>query len=185
MNPELTNSVGTIIAVAIGAVILAVVILQIARRRLEQHWRAAQHQRSLLNDRLKNQGILVQEFIATADHRLVKERESFEILGRRQVGVAAGRTPPEKAAALIELNSHLERLISIADADPGMAGLSEYEALRENIEQAVDDVGHAVSAYNEAVDAYNAMATGFFGRLFGMSQAEKFDASKQKRAVRR
>lgn len=184
MDPELIK-IANILAVATG--VLAVVLLAVmvvSRRRLEQGWRATQDQRGLLYDRLKNQGTLVHQFIETADHRLVNERESLEVLGRRQITVAAGRTPPEKASALIELNSHLERLISKADSDPGLAGLSEYEVLRENIEQAVDDLGRAAANYNETVDRYNKLAAGFLGRLFGALQAESFDATKQKRAGR-
>ncbi len=184
MDPELTQIVGILIGASVGAIIVIVAILVVARRRLERGWQGTQHQRSQLYDRLKNQGVLVHRFIAAADHRLVNERESLEVLGRRQTKVSAGRTPPEKAVAVIELNGHLERLISIADSDPGLAGLSEYEALREKIEQAVDDVARAAANYNESVDAYNRQASGFFGRLFNSHQADRFDASKQKRAGR-
>lgn len=184
MDPELTNSVGIFIGVAIGAVIVLVVILMIARRGLERDWKATQFQRDLLYDRLKNQGKLVHQFIATASNRLTKEREALEVLGRRQTTVAAGRNPPEKAAALIDLNVHLERLISIADSDPGLAGLSEYEALREQIEMAIADVVHAVATYNQTVDTNNNNASGFFGRLLCAPRAESFDASKKKRAGR-
>ena len=104
-------------------------------------------------------------------------------IGQR-LGLLCAGLKPEKAVAVIELNGHLERLISIADSDPGLAGLSEYEALREKIEQAVDDVARAAANYNETVDAYNRQASGFFGRLFNSHQADRFDASKQKRAGR-
>ena len=184
MDPELTNIASILIAATGGAIVVLVAILVIARRRLERVWRATQNQRSLLYDKLKNQGVLVYQFIGTANHRLVNERESLEILGRRRTKVATGRTPPEKAVALIELNSHLERLISIADSDPGLAGLSEYETLREEIEQAVDDIGRVAANYNETVDQYNNIATGFFGRLFGSPRVDRFDASKQKRFTR-
>lgn len=185
MDPELTKIVVILIAVAVSAIIVLATVLLVARRRLENGWRSTQQQRGQLYDRLKNQGLLVNQFVATANHRLANERESLEVLGRRQTEVAAGRTPPEKAVAIIELNSHLERLISIADADPGLAGLSEYETLREKIEQAVDDIGRAAANYNETADAYNRQASGFFGRLFSSLEAEKFDASAKKRAAGR
>lgn len=185
MDPEQTRIVSILIAVAIGVIIVLATVLLVVRRRLENGWLATQQQRGLLYDRLKNQGLLVNQFIETANHRLAGERESLEVLGRRQTMVAAGRTPPEKAVATIELNSRLEQLISIADSDPGLAGLSEYEALREKIEQAVDDIARAAANYNETVDAYNKQASRFFGRLFGSLQAERFDASKQKRGAGR
>lgn len=184
MDPELTKFVGMLIAVAIGAVVIVVIILLSARQRLEQGWQKTQQQRDLLYDRLKNQGLLVHQFVETANHRLTNERGSLEVLGRRQIKVAAGRTPLEKAVATIELNDHLELLISIADSDPGLAGLSEYEALREKIEQAVDDIARAAANYNEIVDTYNKQASGFFGRFLGSLQADKFDASKQRRGTR-
>ena len=184
MDPELTEIVGMLIAVAIGVVVIVATILLLARQRLEQGWRKTQQQRDLLYGRLKNQGLLVHQFVETANHRLANERGSLEILGRRQIKVAAGRTPSEKAAATIELNGHLEQLISIADSDPGPSGLSEYEALPEKIEQAVDDIARAAANYNEIVDAYNKQAAGFFGRLFGSLQADKFDATVKKRAGR-
>lgn len=183
MDPELTKIVGIAIAAAIGVVVVLVAVLLFMRRKVESGWRATQHQRSLLYDRLKAHGLLVRRFIETAEHRLAGEAGSLEVLGRRQTKVAAGRTPPEKAAALIELNSHLEQLISVADNDPGLSGLSEYEALREKIEQALDDIGRAVANYNDTVDAYNRQALGFAGRLFGALQAERFDASKRKRSA--
>lgn len=185
MDPELTKVAGVLIAVAVGAGIVLATILVVARRRLENGWIATQQQRGLLYDRLKHQGVLVQEFMETANYRLTGERDSLEVLGRRQTKVATGRTPPEKAAAIIELNGHLEQLISIADSDPGLSGLSEYETLREKIEQAVDDIGRAAANYNETVDAYNKQASGFFGRLFGSLQADRFDASKRKRGAER
>lgn len=184
MDPELTKIATFLIAAAVGVAVILLFILVVSRRRLERGWRATQDQRDLLYDRLKNQGALVHQFIETADHRLVNERDSLEVLGRRQTTVATGRTPPEKASALIELNSHLERLISKADSDPGLAGLSEYEVLREKIEQAVDDLGRAAANYNETVDQYNNLSAGFFGRLFGALQVESFDATKQKHAGR-
>ena len=184
MDPELTKIASILVAAAIGVIVVLVATLVIARRRLERVWRATQNQRSLLYERLKNQGGLVYQFIETADHRLVNEHDSLEILGRRRTEVATGRTPSEKAVALIELNSHLERLISKADSDPGLAGLSEYETLREEIEQVVDDIGRVAANYNETVDRYNNMAAGFFGRLFGSPQVDRFDASKQKRFTR-
>jgi hypothetical protein len=185
MDPELTRFVGILIAVAIGAAAVLSMVLLVARRRLDQGWQATQQQRNLLFDRLKNQGLLVHQFIETANHRLTGERESLEILGRRQTKVAAGRTPPEKAAATIELNGHLEQLISLADNDPGLSGLTEYEGLRKKIELAADEIGRAAASYNETVDAYNSQASGFFGRLFGSLRVEKFDASKQKRGAKR
>lgn len=185
MDPELTKIVGVLIAVAIGAGVIIAMVFLVARRRLELGWRTTQQQRDLLYSRLKNQGLLVHQFIETANHRLTGASESLEILGRRQTKVAAGRTPPEKAAATIELNDHLESLISMADGDPNLTGLSEYETLREKIEQAVDDVGHVAANYNENVDAYNKQASGFFGRLFGSLQADKFDASAKKRPTGR
>jgi hypothetical protein len=185
MDPELTNIVGILVVVAIGAIVVVATVLLVARRRVEQGWQTTQQQRRQLYDRLRNQGVLVLQFIETANHRLTNERQSLEVLGRRQTKVAAGRTPPEKAAATIELNGELERLISIADGDPGLAGLSEYESLREKIEQAVDDIARAAASYNETVDTYNGQASGFFGRLFGALQAERFDASKQGRGARR
>lgn len=181
MNPELAKIVGIAIAAAAGLIVILIAVLWFARQRVEHGWRTTQDQRSLLYDRLKSQGLLVRRFIETAEHRLSGEAGSLEVLGRRQTKVAAGRTPPEKAAALIELNEHLEQLISRADSDPGLAGLSEYEALREKIEQALDDIGRAAAKYNETVDAYNRLASGFGGRLFGALTAEPFDASKQKR----
>lgn len=184
MDPELTKIVGILIAAAVSAFIVLAAVLLVARGRLDKGWRATQQQRGLLYDRLRNQGLLVNQFVETATHRLTDERESLEVLLRRQTEVAAGRTPPEKAVAIIELNSHLERLISIADSDPGLAGLSEYEALREKIEQAVDDIGRAAANYNDTADAYNKRASGFFGRMFNSLQAEKFDASKQGRGRR-
>ena len=129
--------------------------------------------------------MLVHKFVETANHRLTGERESLEILRRRQTKVAAGRTPPEKAAATIELNSHLEQLILIADNSPGLSGLSEYEALRKKIELAADEIGRAAATYNETVDAYNRQASGLFGRFFGALPAEKFDASAKKRGAGR
>jgi hypothetical protein len=168
MDPELTKIVGVLIAVAIGVLVVVAAVLLMARRRLDNGWLATQQQRRLLYDRLKNQGLLVNQFVETANHRLANERESLEILGRRQTKVAAGRTPPEKAAATIELNGHLEQLISIADSDPGLSGL----------------IGRAAANYNETADAYNSQVSGFFGRLFGSMQAERFDASRQKRAGR-
>jgi hypothetical protein len=159
MEPELAKIVAILVTVAVGAAIVLSMALLVARRRLEKGWQATQKQRVLLFDRLKTQGLLVHKFVETAHHRLVAERESLEVLGRRQTKVAAGRTPPEKAAATIELNNHLEQLISIADNDPGL--------------------------YNETVDAYNRQASGIFGRFFGSLRAEKFDASKQNRGANR
>ncbi len=185
MEPELAKIVGIIVAVTIGAAIMLAMALLVARRRLERGWQATQQQRVLLFDRLKTQGLLVQKFVETADHRLTGERESLEVLGRRQTKVAAGRTPPEKAAATIELNSHLEQLIAIADNDPGLSGLTEYETLREAIQLVADDIGRAAAIYNETVDDYNRQASAFFGRLFGSLRAEKFDASQQKRGANR
>ena len=184
MNPEMTSIVGIAVAGVAGLIVILFAVLFFTRQRVERGWRATQHQRSLLYDRLKNQGLLVRRFIETAEHRLSGEGDALEVLGRRQTKVAAGRTPPEKAAALIELNAHLEQLISVADNDPGLAGLSEYEALREKIEQALDDIGRAATNYNDTVDAYNRLASGFGGRLFGALEAEPFDASRQKRGGR-
>jgi len=107
MDPELTKVAGVIIAVAVGAGIVLATILVIARRRLENGWIATQQQRGLLYDRLKHQGVLVQKFMETANYRLTGERDSLEVLGRRQTKVATGRTPPEKAAAMIPDNSWL------------------------------------------------------------------------------
>jgi len=184
MDPELTKVVGIAIAAAVGVVVALAAGLLFARQKIESGWRSTQQQRGLLYERLKNHGLLVRKFIETAEYRLSGQAESLELLGRRQNKVAAGRTPPEKAAALIELNSQLELLISVADNDPGLAGLSEYEALREKIEQSLDDIGRAATHYNETVDAYNRHAAGFFGRLFGTLSAEPFDASKGKRGGR-
>lgn len=181
MNPEMTNIVAIGIGIVGGLVAILVALLFFTRQRVERGWRATQHQRNLLYDRLKNQGLLVRRFIETAEHRLSGEGDALEVLGRRQTKVAAGRTPPEKAAALIELNEHLEQLISRADNDPGLAGLTEYEDLREKIEQALDDIGRAAANYNDTVDGYNRLASGLGGRLFGALKADRFDASRLKR----
>jgi hypothetical protein len=180
MDPELTKIGGIAIAAAVGVAIVLSAILIAARRRIEKGWLSAQHRRDLLYERLKAQGLLIRRFMDTAKNRLSGADDSLEVLGRRQTNVAAGRTPPEKAAALIELNSQLEQLISAADSDPGLAGLSEYEELREQIEQTLDDIGRAAASYNDMVDAYNRQASGFAGRLFGALQAERFDASMRK-----
>ena len=185
MEPELAKVVAILVVVAVGAAIVLSMALLVTRRRLEKGWQATQKQRVLLFDRLKTQGLLVHKFVETAHHRLVAERASLEVLRRRQTKVAAGRTPPEKAVATIELSNHLEQLISIADNDPGLSGLTEYETLRDEIEQAADEIGRAAASYNETVDAFNRQASGIFGRFFGSLRAEKFDASKKKHGTNR
>lgn len=184
MDPQETEIIAILVGGAVGGIILLVAVFAIARRRLEKGWRATQEQRSLLYDRLKAHGLLVRRFIETADNRLHNERDSLEVLSRRLTRVNAGRTPPEKAAAVVELNGLLDELLSVADNDPGLSGLSEYETLRDKIERAVDDIGRTAATYNETVDAYNRKAAGFFGRMFGSMKVERFDASAAKKAGR-
>jgi len=180
MEPELAKIVGIAVAVLIAVIVLFLLLLLAARRRLDRSWRATQEQRAILFDRLKQQGLLVQQFIDTASHRLAGERDGLETLRRRQTEVSAGRTPAEKAAATVALNGLLDRLIAAADNDPGLSGLTEYETVREKMEQAVSAIGRAATGYNAAADTYNRQAAGFFGRLFGSLQTERFDANKKK-----
>lgn len=180
MDSILAEGIGAFIAAGLGAAVLVAVAVLVMRRRLENGWQASQDQRNLLYDRLKLQGALVRRFIDTVSHRLAKEGDSLEILGRRQTKVAAGRTPVEKAAALIELNRDLERMIALADADPGLAGLSDYEKLRNDIEQVLADIGRIAAAYNEQAALYNRLASGVFGGMFGALPAEPFDSGARK-----
>lgn len=183
MDPEQTKVIAYLIGAAVAALLLVLGTLMIARRQLENGWRATQRQRSLLYDRVKNHGQLVRRFIDTAHNRLRNQRDSLEVLRRRLNKVTEGRTPPEKAAAVVELNSHLDELLSVADNDPGLSGLSEYEALRDRIERAVDDIGRTAATYNEMVDSYNRKASGFFGRMFGALLVDRFDAKAANRGT--
>ncbi len=178
MELEINQNIVIAAAAGIAAVVLLVIVVLFARRSIDRGWSQVEDSRGRLYDSLKARGHLVKQFVSVARHRLNGEREALEVLGRQQMKIVSGRNPREKANAEVELETMLERLLSVADSDPGLAGLTEYEALRQKLAQTGEDIRRAAGSYNESVERYNRQATGFFGRLFAALTAEKFEPGK-------
>jgi len=175
---ETTHIVG--IALASG-VFLAVIVAWIASvwRRLDRGWRLVESQWLAVRARLKDRGDLLPQLARVTQHRLVRQKESLEILKRLRTKSISGRNPPERAAAEAELEAVLGRVLAAAMADPGLAGVTEFETVRAALEDSTARVRRAAAVYNDAVAAYNRSTTRFpasvLSRRIGATRAEFFD----------
>lgn len=175
---ETTQIVGIALALGIFLSVIAVWItavwrrLEQNRRLVEEHWRT-------VRSRLKARGDLLPQLARVTQHRLASQRESMEVLARLRTRSIAGRNPPEKAAAEAELEAVLARVLAAASADPGLAGVSEFETARTALDESSAQIRHAVAVYNAAVETYNKRSSRFpasmLSRRTGSGNVALFD----------
>lgn len=168
------------IVLASGVLLLAVIVwLVLVGRRLEQGWRLVDTHWKTVRGRLKERGDLLPELSRVTRHRLARQRESLEILARLRTRSISGRNPPERAAAEADLEIVLNRVLAAAMADPGLAGVTEFETVRAALEDSTADIRRAAAVYNDAVAHYNRSTQRFpasmMSRRMSATRAEFFD----------
>ena len=148
-------------------------------RRLDRGWRLVESHWRTLRARLKDRGDLLPQLARVTQHRLAMQRESLEILRRLRTRSISGRNPPERAAAEAELEAVLGRVLAAAMADPGLAGVTEFETVRAALEGGTAEIRRAAAVYNDAVATYNQSTVRFpanmLSRRMGAPKAEFFD----------
>jgi len=145
-----------VIAIASGAFLAVIVVwLGLVSRRLEREWRLVDSHWRTVRAHLKERGDLLPELARVTRHRLARQRESLEVLARLRTRSISGRNPPERAAAEAELEAVLNRVVAAAVADPGLAGVTEFEAVRAALEDCTKRIRRAVAVYNDAVATFN------------------------------
>lgn len=171
-----------IIGIVLAAGVFLVVIfgwVTLVWRRLSRGWRLVDERWQTVRARLKDRGDLLPELAEVTRHRLLAHKESLEILGRLRTRSISGRNPRERAAAEAELEVVLGRVLAAAMADPGLAGVTEFETVREALEDSTTQIRRAVHLYNEAVATYNRSTEGFpagmLSRRISSTKAEFFD----------
>jgi hypothetical protein len=171
-----------IIGLALSSgVFLAVMVIWfvLVWRRLDQSWRLVGNHWRTVRARLKDRGDLIPRLAGVTRHRLPGQKESFEILGRLRTRSISGRNPPERAAAESELEAVLGRVLAAAMADPGLAGVTEFEAVRSALETSTAQFRRAAVLYNDAVAAHNRSTVrfpaNFLSRRMGAARADYFD----------
>lgn len=159
-----------------GAAAAAVLVFGLAAwlvlvlRQLDRGWRRLQLHRAELDAALKARGDLLPRLVEITRYRLAGERDTLESLSHLRSKSIAGRTPMEKARAEAELDRAVGRVLDAAATDPGLSGLSEFEALRAAFGTAARAITVAAEAYNDAARQYNRRAAGFPGGfLAGLS----------------
>jgi len=171
-----------IIGIALGSAALLLVIivwLVLVARRLEQGWRLVDVHWKTVRARLKVRADLLPELARVTRHRLTRQRESLEILARLRTKSISGRNPPERAAAEADLEAVLRRVLAAAMADPGLAGVTEFETVRAALEDSTADIRRAAAVYNDAVATFIRSTQRFpasmLSRRMGATGAEFFD----------
>lgn len=168
------------VALAMCALLVMVVVwLGVAWRRVERDWRLVDTHWKTVRARLKERGDLLPELARVTRHRLTRQRESLEVLARLRTRSISGRNPPERAAAEADLEAVLRRVLAAAMADPGLAGVTEFETVRAVLEERTADIRRAAAIYNDAVSNYNRSTARFpasmLSRRMGAARAEFFD----------
>ncbi len=168
------------IALASGVFLTVVVVwLVLVWRRLEQGWRLVENHWHTLRARLKDRGDLLPQLARVTQHRLVMQKDSLEVLRRLRTRSISGRNPPERAAAEAELEAVLGRVLAAAMADPGLAGVTEFETVRTALADSTAQIRRAAAVYNDAVATYNQSTARFpanvLSRRMGVVKAEYFD----------
>lgn len=168
------------IALASGVFLAVIVVwMAIVWRRVERGWRQVDAHWKSVRARLKDRGDLLPELARVTRHRLGHQKESLEILGRLRTRSISGRNPSERAAAEAELEEVLHRVLAAAMADPGLAGVTEFETVRAALEDSTAQIRRAVATYNDAVATYNRSTARFpasmLSRSMGATRAEFFD----------
>jgi hypothetical protein len=168
------------IALASGVFLTVVVVwLALVWRRLELGWRLVESHWHMLRARLKDRGDLLPQLARVTRHRLAMQKESLEILARLRTRSISGRNPPERAAAEAELEAVLGRVLAAAMADPGLAGVTEFETVRSALAECTAQIRRAAAVYNDAVATYNQSTARFpanvLSRRMGAGKAEFFD----------
>lgn len=175
---EATHIVG--VALATGVFLMVMVgWMAFVWRRVEQGWRLVESHWTTLRGRLKDRGVLLPRLAGVTRHRLTTQKESLEVLGRLRTRSISGRNPPERAAAEAELEAVLDRVLAAAMADPGLAGVTEFETVRAALEDSTAQIRRAAAVYNDAVATHNRSTARFpasmLSRRMGAAKAAFFD----------
>lgn len=179
---QYTIEIDQIIGIALASGVFLVVILgwmTLVWRRVNRAWHLVGTRWETVRARLKDRGDLLPQLVQVTRHRLIAHKESLEILGRLRTRSISGRNPRERAAAEAQLETVLARVLAAAMADPGLAGVTEFESVRTALEDSTTQIRRAVFLYNEAVAAYNRLTEAFPARVLsrrvGATRAEFFD----------
>lgn len=134
---------------------------------------------------LKRRIDLIPNLVETVKGYAKHEKEVFENVTKARTALMRAESPKEKAASDNMLTSALKSLFAVSENYPDLKASQNFLELQEELSDTENKVAYARQFYNTNVRDYNTLLANFpsgaFGRMFGFSEAEFFEAEDQDR----
>lgn len=176
-----------VIVIAIVVLLIAVVGWAIAtyngliklRNLVQEAWRQIDVELTRRHDLIGN---LVETVKGYAAH----ERGTLEdVMKARSAAMAPNQSPAQQAESENMLSQALGRLIAVAEAYPDLKANQNFMALQQELTATEDRIASARRYYNATVRELNTkvetVPTNFVAGMFGIKQAEYFEAVGEQR----
>lgn len=138
---------------------------------------------------LKRRIDLIPNLIETVKGYAKHEKGIFENVTKARSALLKAETPHDKAQSDNTLTGALKTLFAISENYPTLRASENFKALQEELEDTENKIAYSRQFYNTNVRDYNTtlanFPSGFFGRLFGFTQEEFFEADNaEKKPIR-
>lgn len=178
----LSMSAGTIVLIAVGAVIVLLILWLVGRYnaliRLRNQVRNAWAQ---IDVQLKRRWDLIPNLVETVKGYTKHEAETLQKVteARNLAQRAAGQGVAKQAEAESVLSGALGRLLAVAEAYPDLKANQNYLALQEELTSTENKIGFSRQFYNDTAMRFNTTVqmfpTNIVAGLFKFSAAELFE----------
>lgn len=138
---------------------------------------------------LKRRVDLIPNLIETVKGYAKHEKGIFENVTKARSQLLKAETPHDKAQSDNMLTGALKTLFAVSENYPNLRASENFKELQEELEDTENKIAYSRQFLNTNVRDYNTtlanFPSGFFGRLFGFTPEEFFEASSgEKKSVK-
>ena len=172
---------GTIVAIAVAAVLLLIVILGISSYNgLVNAEVKTDEKSSTVGVMLTRRADLIPNLVNTVKGYAAHESEVYTAIADARAKLNGAATTEGKLEANEQLESALSRLLVIVERYPDLKASAQFQTLMDQLEGAENRISTARVDYNSAVKEYNAKLRRFPNNLiagmFGFEKREMYEA---------
>lgn len=134
---------------------------------------------------LKRRVDLIPNLIETVKGYAKHEKGIFENVTKARSQLLKAETPHDKAQSDNMLTGALKTLFAVSENYPNLRASENFKELQEELEDTENKIAYSRQFLNTNVRDYNTtlanFPSGFFGRLFGFTPEEFFEASSEEK----
>lgn len=171
--------------ILIGAVVLVLVYLWSTYNSLATGKVRISEALSNIDIQLKRRVDLIPNLIETVKGYAKHEKTLLESLTKARTSLMTAETIHDKAESSNQVSSALKSIFAVSENYPNLKASENFKELQEELEDTENKIAYSRQFCNTNVRDYNTtlanFPSGFFGRLFGFTPKEFFEAGNEEK----